>query len=117
MKLIISGIHMELTDGIKDFARKKVEKLKKFFGEDQEVKIIAEISKNGQKAEIIIEHSHHTYIAKETTHDLYMSIEKALNDIESQARKHKDARDKRIRDAMRAEEKQKQKVVESEDEE
>ena len=90
MKLDITGLHIEVTDAIKEFAEKKVKKLDKFFDDDTICHVtFTDKSKGKQHLDIRIEYKSRTYIAEENTDNLYSGIEQLISKIEGQIRKDK----------------------------
>lgn len=94
MKLDLTGIHIEITDAIKVFTEKKVEKLEKFFDPNTIVHVTYSAKKEKQNVDIRIEYKSKTYIAEDDTDDIYSGIEKCVEKIESQVRKAKDKKEK-----------------------
>lgn len=89
MKLDLTGIHIEVTDAIKDFTEKKAQKLSKFFDEETICHITFSAEKEKQHVDIRIEFKSKTYIASENCEDIYYGIEEAIEKIEGQIRKAK----------------------------
>lgn len=101
MKLDLTGLHIEVTDAIKDFIQKKVEKLDKFFDEDTICHVtFTDKSKDKQHLDIRIEYKSHTYLAEEETDNLYSGIEKLISKIEGQIRKDKTIAEKSRREHL-----------------
>lgn len=101
MKLDLTGLRIDVTDAIKDFAEKKVEKLAKFFDEDTicHVTFAAPI-KGKQHVDIRIEYRSRTYLAEEDTEDLYYGIEELISKIEGQIRKDKAIAEKKRKETI-----------------
>ncbi len=89
MKLDLTGLHLEITEAIKEFVEKKVEKLGKFFDESTICHVTFSAEKEKQHVDIRIEYKNKTYIANENCDDLYYGLEKTIEKIEGQARKTK----------------------------
>lgn len=101
MKLDLTGLRIEVTDAIKDFIEKKVQKLDKFFDEDTICHVtFTDKSKGKQRLDIRIEYKSHTYLAEEETDNLYSGIEKLISKIEGQIRKDKTIAEKSRRDNL-----------------
>ncbi len=90
MKLDITGLHIEVTDAIKEFATKKVGKLSKFFEPSTLVHVTFSAKKEKQKVDIRIEYKSKTYLADVETEDIYYGIEKCIEKLERQIKKEKD---------------------------
>lgn len=98
MKLDLTGLRIEVTEGIKEFVEKKVEKLDKFFNESTICHVTFSAEKDKQHVDIRIEYKGRTYIANENCEDIYYGIESAIEKIEGQARKTKSVIEKKRRE-------------------
>lgn len=98
MKLDLTGLHIEITDAIKEFVEKKVEKLEKFFDESTICHVTFLAEKEKQHVDIRIQYKNRSYIANENCEDLYFGLEKAVEKIEGQARKTKSIIEKKRRE-------------------
>ncbi|MBP3596698.1 MAG: ribosome-associated translation inhibitor RaiA [Clostridia bacterium] len=99
MNLTITDKDLKATDAIKDYVEKKMPRIEKYFGEedfDVNVKIKAE--KNIQIAEIFITAKGVNYKAVTEGSDLYASIDKDIDIIESQIRKEKTKKERAQKD-------------------
>ncbi len=95
MKLDLTGLRIEVTDAIREFAEKKIKKLDKFFDDATICHVtFTDKVKGMQDVDIRIEYKSHTYLAKEKTKDLYYGIEAVISKIEGQVRKEKTADEK-----------------------
>lgn len=91
MKLDLTGLRIEVTDSIKDFVDKKVQKLNKFFDEDTICHVTYTAPTKGkQHVDMRIEYKSHTYLAEDDVEDLYYGVEDLIGKIERQCRKVKD---------------------------
>lgn len=92
MELDITGLRIEVTDAIRDFTQKKIDKLAKFFEPETicHVTFTAPV-KGKQHVDMRIEYKSHTFLAEEETEDLYSAIEVLISKIERQLRKDKAA--------------------------
>ena len=97
MKTTIVARKMDLTDGMKDYVEKKLAKLDKFFDDDTEAKITMSVEKSRQKIEATI-FSHNTiFRVEQITSDMYVTMDKIIDDMERQIRKHKTRLEKRLK--------------------
>lgn len=95
MKLDITGLHIDVTEAIKEFTEKKVEKLDKFF-DDSVICHVTFALKDGKKnVDIRIQYKSRTYIAEKLTDDVYSAIEEVVDKVEGQIRKNKAIIDKK----------------------
>ena len=97
MNIIMSGRNIELTEAIKRQIIRKLGKLDKFFPESNEAHVTVAVEKNRQILEITIPSGSLIIRAEVADRDLYASIDKAVDVIERQIRKHKTRLEKRLR--------------------
>lgn len=97
MKTTIVARKMDLTDGMKEYVEKKLTKLDKFFDDNTEAKITMSVEKSRQKIEATI-FSHNTiFRVEQITSDMYVTMDKIIDDMERQIRKHKTRLEKRLK--------------------
>lgn len=89
MLLELVGKNIELTEAMKNSAEEKLSKLDKFFDDQVRARAVFSTQKNNQTAEITIFLPGTIVRAEETTPDLYASMDKAVDILERQIRKHK----------------------------
>ena len=89
MKLDITGIGIDVTDGIREYATKKVAKLDKFFDDSTIAHVTFSAKKEKQNVDIRIESKGKTYMAEEGTHDVYAGIDLLIDKLLGQIRKEK----------------------------
>ena len=97
MKTTIVARKMDLTPGLKEYIETKLEKLNKFFDDDSEAKITMSVEKNRQKIEATIYSRDTIYRVEQSTSDMYVTMDKIIDDMERQIRKHKTRLEKRLR--------------------
>ncbi|MEG0073103.1 MAG: ribosome-associated translation inhibitor RaiA [Clostridia bacterium] len=90
MKIDLTGIHVEVTEGMRTFVNQKVNKLAKFFPEDTIAHVTVATENDKKHVDIRIEAKGHTFLAEETTEDMYAAIDTLTTKIEGQARREKD---------------------------
>ena len=101
MKLDLTGLRIDVTDGSREFVERKVKKLDKFFDEDTICHVtFTDMVKGKQHVDIRIEYKSRTYLAEEDTNDLYYGIEELISKIEGQIRKDKAMNEKRRRETV-----------------
>jgi len=89
MKITISGKNMDITDALRDVTEKKLGKLEKYFYEDVSVNVTLSVEKNRHIIEVTIPFSGAIIRAEESSDDMYQSIDKVIDVLERQIRKHK----------------------------
>ena len=89
MKFQYSEKKVKLPGNVHAYAEKKVMKLARFFDEDAQALITFSVEKDRNIAEITV-HGAGTWVrAKESTSDMFASIDAAVGTIEGQIRKNK----------------------------
>ncbi len=95
MKIIFTGKNMEVTEALKNVTRKKLGKLDKYFEKDVEADVTFSIERNRQITEVTINLPGTILRAEEATDDMYVTIDKVVDILERQIRKHKTKLQKR----------------------
>ena len=90
MQLNLSGHHLDITTSIRQHTSDKLTKIKHHFDNVMNVNIILEVQKDLQKAEATIHVSGADLFAKAQSNDMYVSIDKLINKLDSQIIKHKE---------------------------
>ena len=97
MKFQYTEKKVSLPANVHAYAEKKVMKLKRFFGDDAEALVAFSVEKNRNNVEITV-HAAGTYFrARESTSDMFASIDAAVSTMERQIRKNKTRLAKRLR--------------------
>ena len=89
MKFQYSEKKVKLPGNVHAYAEKKVMKLARFFDEDAEALVVFSVEKNRNIAEITVHGAGTWFRAKESTSDMFASIDAAVGTIEGQIRKNK----------------------------
>ncbi|MDR0405855.1 MAG: ribosome-associated translation inhibitor RaiA [Clostridiales bacterium] len=97
MNTTITGRKFELTQDLKAYVEKKFAKLDKFFGDDAEARITMAVEKERQRVEATIHFRGTIFRAEEITSDMYNTIDKTVDAVERQIRKHKTRLEKRLK--------------------
>lgn len=92
MLFTITGKHIEVTEALKEHARKKTSKLSKFYSSINQVEVIIDREQGGSSLSVeIIARGEHSkvFVAKEVSEDAYQSIDVAIHKLERQLRRAK----------------------------
>ena len=89
MKFQFSEKKVKLPGNVHAYAEKKVMKLARFFDEDAEALIAFSVEKGRNIAELTVHGAGTWFRAKESTSDMFASIDSAVSTIEGQIRKNK----------------------------
>lgn len=83
--------HTEATESIKKYASEKItQRIKKYIKGTSNAHIILSVEKLEHFAEVHVTARNIDMVAKVSTGDLYSSIDKLVDTLEAQLRKHKD---------------------------
>lgn len=117
MNIKVTGKDLEVTDAIKAYVEKKVERLVKYFDDEFDVVATVKSEKTEKVAEIRVSVKGDLYKAVTAHKDLYAAIDKDIDILEGQIRKFKTKKEKMLRDASSmAKEEMQSKTIEIEDE-
>ncbi len=89
MKFQYSEKKVKLPGNVHAYAEKKVMKLARFFDEDAQALITFAVEKNRNIVELTVHGAGTWFRAKESTSDMFASIDAAIGTIEGQIRKNK----------------------------
>ena len=92
MQLSVTFRHMEATDAIKDYAREKVERIKKYFPDPIMAHVVLTTERGYQHVADVNIQLHNGLIIKgrEITEDMYSSIDLVMDKIERQVLRYKE---------------------------
>ncbi len=89
MKYNLICKHVELSDKSKEKLLKKFDRLEKFFGDDEEIKIVAAEQKNKMIVEITINHKGILMRAEARNEDMLTAADICMENLDRQIRKNK----------------------------
>jgi putative sigma-54 modulation protein len=88
MQVMVTFRHVDPTDGLRQYAEEKVQRVHKFLRRPIEAHVILSVEKQRHIAEVQVTANHLNINATEETGDLYSAIDLAMNKIERQVKKH-----------------------------
>jgi putative sigma-54 modulation protein len=96
LEINITGRHVTLTKGIKQYAEKKLRKIEDYFDfkEHGELHVIIEVQKYRHMAEAVLASKWHKFSARVETKDMYSSIDMIEDKLLAQIKKQKDKLDR-----------------------
>ena len=101
MRTIVSGKNVEITEALGQRIEKKLSKLDRFLTEEEEVQVRLSQERGGRNTvEITIAFDGIILRAEETSNDMYSSIDKAVDIIVRQIRRHRTKLEKRLREGV-----------------
>lgn len=95
MNIKITGRNIDVTDAIKDYVEKRLERLEKFEGNNTDVNVVCSVEREDQIVEMQVNHDGDFIRIEEKNPDLYASIDLAIDKVERQMRKGKEKRNDR----------------------
>ena len=99
MKFVYSGKDV-YSDSLKDRAEKKLSKLERYFSQEPEVIVRFKQQRGGRNiAEITMSVNGLILRAEEDSNDMYLSIDRAVDKLESQIRRYRTKMAKHLREA------------------
>lgn len=90
MNLNVSGKNIQITEGLKSYVGKKMERVKYYFPHLIDVHVIMEVEKISHKIEITIKADGKIFHSEFKADDMYESIDGLIDRVESQIKKYKD---------------------------
>lgn len=88
--IVVTGRHIEVTDAIRDFAVKKIQAIHIDYPKIVEARVVVDVQKDRQVAEIVLFCADHITIQASTAgSDLYAAIDETVTKIMRRMRKHK----------------------------
>jgi putative sigma-54 modulation protein len=91
MKFSVTFRKMDATDAIKQYAEEKVKKIKRYFPDPINAKVVLGLERYQHRADINITlHNGLVLKGSDTSDDMYSSIDMAVGRIEKQVRRYKD---------------------------
>lgn len=90
MKIIFKGKHIEVTDAMRNYIEKRLNKIDRHFDHILEVIVTLSVEKNRQIVEATLQASRALIRAEEETDDMYTSIDKVADKLERQIKKYKE---------------------------
>lgn len=98
MKFVYASKDMAISESLKSRVEKKLNKMDRYFREEPEATVRFKVQKGARNiAEITVNASGVILRAEESSNDMYLSIDRAVDKLESQLRRHRTKLEKRIR--------------------
>jgi len=97
MKFSISSKQLEIADDLRAYAEKKVSKIDRLFRNESEAFVTFSRERGRYTAEVTLKNNGMFYRVKETTGDIFASVDSACASIERQIRKNKTRLEKKLK--------------------
>ena len=88
MQVMVTFRHVEPSDGLRDYAEEKVQRIHKYLRRPIEAHVILAVVKHRHIAEVQVTANRLNITATEETDDLYSAIDLAVSKLERQVKKH-----------------------------
>ncbi len=92
MQINITFRHLESSEGLKEYVRKKIGRLEKYFEGPVEAHVILKAEKFRQEAEVILRGDGMDVTAREETQDMYEAIDLVTDVLEKQIKRLREKR-------------------------
>ena len=89
MNLTITGRHMEMTDALKAYIESHVKKLKAHFEKVIDIDVVLDVEKHRHIAEVNLHANGVRIHSKESSADMYASVDAVMGKLEKQVHKYK----------------------------
>lgn len=90
MNIAITFRHMESTEAVKGYAKEKIAKVQRFLRHPMKVQVVLSTQHRTHVCEVDLHAGAEHFHAKETSEDMYASIDKVSDKLEAQIRSSKD---------------------------
>ncbi len=92
MQINITFRHLDSSEGLKDYVRRKIGRLEKYFEGPVEAHVILKAEKFRNEAEVILRGDGLDLTAREETQDMYEAIDLVSDVLEKQIKRHREKR-------------------------
>ncbi|MBE0426567.1 MAG: ribosome-associated translation inhibitor RaiA [Nitrospirae bacterium] len=90
MNIIVTGRQIEVTPALKNYAEKKIKKIKRYLSNITEAVVTLDVQKYRHKVEVLLKVNGVLIQAEGTTGDVYSSIDGVVDKLERQIKKYKE---------------------------
>jgi len=91
VEINITGRHMEITDAIRTYVTDRLSRFEEDFPRVENVHVILNVEKYRHMAEVVVQGGNHLRVeSEETSDDMYVSIDGAVDKAEKQLRRARD---------------------------
>ena len=91
MKIAVEARHMHLTEAMRQYVEGKIEKLPRFYDSILSIAATLDVEADQPVVEIhVTARQKHTFVARQRGEDLYACVDRCVDKITQQIRRHKD---------------------------
>lgn len=98
MRFTFTEKKVQVSDDLRAYAEKKINKLEKYFKAESDAYVTFSMERGRHIAEVTVKNNGMFFRVKESTGDMYASIDSAVASIERQIRKNKTRLEKKLRE-------------------
>ncbi len=99
MRIAFTFRNLDSSDAIKNYASEKLAKVQKYLRAPLDADVTISVERHYHQIEVVLRSDGHTFVAAEQSDDMYKSIDKVADTVESQVRRAKGAEQDRRRQA------------------
>lgn len=97
MKVLVRTKGTEVTDPLRVYAEKKLQSMDKYFEDDADGAVLLRVESGVHIAELTVHYHSYFLRAEQRSDDMYLSIDRSLDNLEKQYLKHKEKLDRKNR--------------------
>ena len=90
MQVNISGVHLEVTDALRDYIEEKFDRLARHFDRIISVQVVLQVEKLKQKAEATLHVAGREVVGNAEHEDMYAAVDLLVDKLDRQVCRHKD---------------------------
>jgi putative sigma-54 modulation protein len=90
MNISTTARQYDLSPALKDYAEGKVQNLKRYFDHIVNAHLVFSLEKYRHKVEISLHVNGKDFVSEEESDDMYVSVDRSIEKLERQLRRHKD---------------------------
>jgi putative sigma-54 modulation protein len=90
MEITTTARHFELTPTVREHGEKRLQKLTRYFDRIAKANVVLVREKHRQIAEITVHLNGSDLVSREETNDIFLSIDRAVDSLETQIKRHKE---------------------------
>ncbi len=95
MNISTTARHYDLAPALKDYTEEKVQHLKRYFDHIVNAHVVFSLEKYRHKVEITLHVNGRDFASEEESEDMYVSVDRSIEKLESQLKRHKDKSQRR----------------------
>jgi putative sigma-54 modulation protein len=86
----VKGKHLEVTEGLREYAEKRLQRLEKYFANIREAHVCESIEGNQHRVEVTLEGDGLLLRGEERTSDMYVSLDRVVDKLEQRVKRFKE---------------------------